>query len=127
MAPYSTRIEHDGATYDLVIRDFEAPRCEPCGEVQLTATADAQIRAALRKVVSLLSAEEIRRNRQELGLTQKALAEHLGAAEATISRWETGSLIQSKAMDNLLRVYFAFPQVRAALMGGSQELGIRID
>jgi transcriptional regulator with XRE-family HTH domain len=57
------------------------------------------------------------------------LAERLGVAEETISRWETGALIQSRAMDNLLRVYFANADVRAALVGGEQDpsLGATVD
>ncbi len=54
-------------------------------------------------------------------LNQQQLAERLGVAPETISRWLNGALIQSRAMDNLLRVYFAFPQVQAALCGASQD------
>jgi transcriptional regulator with XRE-family HTH domain len=54
-------------------------------------------------------------------LSQKDLAERLGVAEATISRWETGAQIQSRALDNLLRVYFAVPEVRSVLRGVEQD------
>jgi hypothetical protein len=52
---------------------------------------------------------------------EKQAAARLGIAEATLSRWMTGSIIQSRAMDNLLRVYFAFPDVRRALSGVEQD------
>ena len=42
-------------------------------------------------------------------------------APETISRWVNGALIQSRAMDNLLRLFFALPEVRDALRGGSQD------
>ena len=42
-------------------------------------------------------------------------------AEATLSRWLTETQIQSRALDNLLRVYFAFPDVRSALLGQKQD------
>ena len=64
---------------------------------------------------------QIKEGRKALGLLQQELAERLGVAEATISRWETGTLIQSRAMDNLLRAYFALPQLRAALRGAEQD------
>ncbi len=127
VGPYSTRVKHDGRSYKLEILDLKAPRCANCGDLQITNAADEQIRVALREKVGLLSPEEIRRNRTELGLTQRALAEHLGTAEATISRWETEALVQSKAMDKLLRLYFAFPQARAALENRSSELGCHIN
>jgi DNA-binding transcriptional regulator YiaG len=60
----------------------------------------------LREQLGLLSAQQIRTNREQLGLTQRGLAEHLVVAVATISRWETGALTQSRAMDRYLRLYF---------------------
>ncbi len=52
---------------------------------------------------------------------QQELAARIGVAEATISRWETGTLIPSRAMDNLLRLSFALPAARAALRGAAQD------
>jgi len=43
------------------------------------------------------------------------MAELLGVAKETISRWETGALIQSRAMDNLLRLFFESEDVRRRL------------
>src|SRR5262249_5932204 len=48
-------------------------------------------------------------------------AERLGVAPETISRWVNGALIQSRAMDNLLRLFFALPEVRDVLRGASQD------
>ena len=45
----------------------------------------------------------------------------MGIAEATLSRWLSETQIQSRAMDNLLRVFFAFPEVRMALSGNVQD------
>jgi len=59
-------------------------------------------------------------------MTQKEAADRLGIAEATLSRWLNETQIQSRAMDKWLRVFFAFPQVRAALdrRGQDPDLGI---
>ena len=58
--------------------------------------------------LGLLSAEQIRLNREQLGLSQRDLANHLGVAVETISRWENGVLTQTRAMDRYLRVYLEY-------------------
>jgi len=52
-----------------------------------------------------------------LGMSQKEAAGQLGIAEETLSRWLNESQIQSRAIDNLLRLFFTFPVVREALSG----------
>jgi transcriptional regulator with XRE-family HTH domain len=69
----------------------------------------------------LLTPEEMRAALERVGITQKEAADRLGIAEATLSRWLSETQIQSRAMDNLLRVFFAFPQVRTALNRDSQD------
>jgi transcriptional regulator with XRE-family HTH domain len=54
-------------------------------------------------------------------MSQKQFARCLGVAEATLSRWLSETQIQSRAMDNLLRAFLAFPQVRAFLGGEIQD------
>jgi DNA-binding transcriptional regulator YiaG len=88
---------------------------------------DEQITEAFRMQLRLLNPAQIWKGRKELGLHHYELAERLGVAEATISRWETGTLIQSRAMDNLLRAYFALPEVRAALRGAGQDPNFGIE
>jgi DNA-binding transcriptional regulator YiaG len=91
-----------------------------------TPFVDAQISQALLKHLRLLLPAQIRAAREALGLQQEELARHLGVAAESLCRWEKGVLIQSRATDNLLRVYFAFPAVRKALVGDAQspDLGI---
>src|SRR5207237_5930376 len=48
---------------------------------------------ALRAEAGLLTPEQIRRQREELGLTQKQLADALQVGESTLSRWETGGAL----------------------------------
>lgn len=123
---YATEVKHDGRLHRLVVDDLTIPVCRKCGEKIFTDSVDEQISQALRSKLRLLSPEQILRGVRDLGLSQKEVAARLRVAEATFSRWVTGSVIQSRAMDNLLRVYFAFPEVRRALTGESQdaELGV---
>jgi putative zinc finger/helix-turn-helix YgiT family protein len=119
--PYTAEVAHDGRSYTIAIPELHVPRCRACGELVFGSSADDQIMDALRAHVRLLKPQQIRNSRKALGLSQQEMAERLGVAEATISRWETGGLIQSRAMDNLLRAYFALPELRAVLLGSGQD------
>jgi putative zinc finger/helix-turn-helix YgiT family protein len=119
--PYTTEVKHDGRTYKLTIPALTIPKCRACGELVFSNSVDDQIVQALRAEARLLTPQQIREGREALGLQSKELAERLGVAKETLSRWETGMMIQSRAMDNLLRAYFAVPEVRAVLRGAEQE------
>ena len=112
---YSTPVEHDGRLYTVALPNLLVPRCGNCGTMVLDEEANRQISAAFRKAAGLLTPEEIRQHRTTLGLTQQALADLLGVAVSTLSRWETGSQIQQRSLDRFLRSFFAFPQLRAGL------------
>src|SRR5205807_6662915 len=87
---YKTTIKHDGHAYAISIPDLEIPTCRKCGAQTFAVGDDDRIIAALRAEVGLLAPEEIQRQRALLGMTQQDLAEQLGVAKETISRWETG-------------------------------------
>jgi putative zinc finger/helix-turn-helix YgiT family protein len=111
---YTTTIKHDGRPCTIRIPDLAIPTCRKCGEQVFTSPEDERIRDALRTHVGLLTSQQIRASRAELGLSQQELAEPLGIAKETISNWESGA-IQSRAMDNLLRLYFESEEVRKLL------------
>lgn len=127
--PYSLQYGYDGRTYTVAIPDLAVPCCTNCGEMVFDTLANRRIDQALRDQIGLLSPEQIRANREALGLTQEQLAASLGIAAATISRWESGYQIQQRAMDRLLRLYFAHPNVRSSLSDEAHlsELGAMID
>ncbi len=113
--PYTTQIDHDGRKYTVIIPDLIVPRCANCGTISLDDEANQQISAAFRKQAGLLSPEQIRSQRLALGLTQQTLAELLGVAVFTLSRWETGAQIQQRSLDRFLRAFFKLPELRQAL------------
>ena len=118
---YGADVKHDGRMHHLTISKMVVPKCGACGELVFSNNTENQIRQALRVHLVLLTPLEIKEGRRELGLKKIALAKRLGVAAETISRWESGALIQSRAMDNLLRVYFAVPEARAVLLGADQD------
>jgi putative zinc finger/helix-turn-helix YgiT family protein len=124
---YTAKVKQDGVIYELHLPDLEIPRCQTCGETVITSAIDEKINDALRSHLRLLTPDHIRKGIEKLGLKQQALAERLGVAPETISRWVNGALIQSRAMDNLLRVYFALPEVREVLQGASQDPALGIE
>jgi putative zinc finger/helix-turn-helix YgiT family protein len=117
---HASQIKHDGRLYTVEVPRLRVPRCGACGELIFDNDADDQIAQALREQLGLLSGDQIRKNREALGLSQRSLAEHLGVAVETISRWENGALTQTRAMDRYLRVYFGVPAARAALVAESE-------
>jgi HTH-type transcriptional regulator / antitoxin MqsA len=123
---YPVEIDHDGRVYAITVHGLKSPLCQECGQVFPDAGANRQLSQEFPRQAKLLTPQQIRRNREALGLTQKQLANIFGFAEATVSRWETGSQFQQRSLDNFLRVFFAFPEVRKALMDAQhvQKLGL---
>ena len=112
---YTTTVEHDGRTYPVEIAALTVPQCGNCQALSIDDEADQQISAAFRRAAGLLAPEDIRQGREKLALTQKQFANLLGVGEATVSRWETGTQIQQRAMDRFLRVCLASPAAVALL------------
>lgn len=85
---------------------FSCPDCQmEVGTLEQTTKMQKTISEAYRRKVGLLTGDEIRENRNRLGLTQKALADKMTIGIASIKRWE-GGIIQSKHMDKALRDVF---------------------
>jgi putative zinc finger/helix-turn-helix YgiT family protein len=118
---YAVDVKHDGQMHHLEIPELTIPKCKACGELVFSNSVDDQIMQALRTKARLLTPEQIRSGRKALGLKSKEFALRLGVAPETVSRWEKGRVIQSRAMDNLVRVYFALPEVRSVLQGDEQD------
>ncbi len=121
---YAIDVRHDGILHSLVIPDLAVPTCHACGERVFTSDVDERVSAALRARLGLLTPRQIQEGIQALGMRPSDLAARLGVATDTVSRWADGAQIQSRAMDNFLRVFFAVPEARAVLTGPGQDPGI---
>lgn len=112
---HPAKMKHDGRTYEVCIPEFSVAKCRACGALHFDLGADRQFRAALRARLRLLTPEQIREYRTRLGLTQQQIADALGIAPETVSRWESGVMIQSRANDRFMRLFFGMPDVREKL------------
>jgi len=112
---YTAKVRHDGRLHTFTVPELKLPVCQACGEAVFTGAADQQILDGLRSHLGLLSPQQMQESLARLGMSQKEAAERLGIAEETLSRWVNEFQIQSRAMDNLLRLFFTFPIVRDAL------------
>lgn len=99
----------------LVEVDFEYEHCTLCGEDLIPADRlDALFRDAVateRARDGLLGSEEIVRLRLDLGLTQRRLERLLGVSPKTVTRWESGTVRQSRMADNFLRLLRDHPEL----------------
>ncbi len=92
----------------LSIKADRFMKCESCGEEYFT---DEQSRVHARRAIDarrraegLLTGEEIQSLRRALMLSQTELEEALGVGQKTVVRWENATAVQSKAVDDVLRL-----------------------
>lgn len=123
---YNTDRSHEGTNYHLEFPRLLVAKCRNCGDVTFDLFTSDQIEDALRVKAGLLMPEDVRSRRIALGLTREELSRRIGYPEDTIGKIEERLLIQSRALDIMLRIYFAFPGVREALNGGipDRNLGL---
>ncbi|MEX2216776.1 MAG: helix-turn-helix domain-containing protein [Phycisphaeraceae bacterium] len=104
---HTMKRNHEGRVYELKVDRLPASKCTACGAVSFNNDSHEATAAALRSELGLLFPNEIREHIESLGLTQRDAAEQLGVAPETMSRWVNGTMIQSRAMDNWMRAFFA--------------------
>lgn len=117
-----SKVGEESFPYDgvrLTVQNFEYSACPVCyEEVVLPAQArtnEARFADAKRAHDGLLTASEIAGWRKRWDLTQQAAAVLLGGGANAFSKYERGEVIQSKAMDLLIRVSDKCEEARALL------------
>jgi HTH-type transcriptional regulator/antitoxin MqsA len=107
--------------HSLVVPDYHVLECDACGEAvvqrESARRAEKMLRDFGRVVDGLLTAADIKRIRRKLDLTQEQMAMVLGGGLKGFARYENGQVIQSRAMDNLLRILDRFPESLDVLPG----------
>jgi len=82
--------------------------CNNCGEAYQTGEQakelDAAVIEARRRHEGLLSGSDIRKIRLSVSLSQAELENALGIGPKTLVRWENNTSIQSKSIDDVLRL-----------------------
>lgn len=88
--------------------DVEYAVCSQCGEEMILPDQikrnDRRIRDAWRKADGLLTGKEIIGLRNHLRLTQQQASKIFGGGANAFSKYERGEIIQSEAMDKLMRL-----------------------
>jgi len=108
-------VRHECTVHSVVVPNLAVLRCSSCGGCSHTNDSELAILHALREHLGFLQPEEIRSRRKALRLRQVDLGEAIGVASESISRWETGALVQSRSSDRILRAYFDLPELRSYL------------
>ncbi|MCO6413346.1 MAG: type II toxin-antitoxin system MqsA family antitoxin [Thiogranum sp.] len=123
------KFEYKGA--ELVVDNFKYSFCNECGTEFVTPkqrrTNDQKLRDKQRLFDGLLQGREIKRIRNSLGLTQHYAAFLFGGGINAFSKYEKGDVVQSVAMDRLLRVTDVVPGVFEALIliSAKQRVSLR--
>jgi HTH-type transcriptional regulator / antitoxin MqsA len=114
---FEVRIEPDesqrnGQSYTV---DVEYSVCRQCGDIVIFSEQikrnDCVLRDAWRKIDGLLTAQEIVALRNKLGLTQQDAAKIFGGGINAFSKYERSEVIQSIAMDKLMRAAIDVPDM----------------
>ncbi len=99
----------------ITISGIEYYKCNQCGEIVFDAAEaekyDKQIIDKHREIEGLLLPSEIKAIREKYGLKQQEFEKILGVSSPSVSRWETGKVIQSKPVDLLMRAYNDSPEL----------------
>lgn len=91
------------AAAELAVR-LPVRRCDRCDFDYLDEAAERLKHEAVCRHLGMLTPQEIRGIRGRLGLSRAALAKLTGIGEASLSRWESGTKIQTPGYDRYLRL-----------------------
>jgi putative zinc finger/helix-turn-helix YgiT family protein len=95
----------------IVVEAVPVLVCPHCGETLYGPEASRLRCQAICRSQGLLTSEQVKAVRERLDMSQSEFARLTGIGVATLSRWERGRLLQTKALDRYLRVLGAFPEV----------------
>ncbi|MGH8162266.1 MAG: type II toxin-antitoxin system MqsA family antitoxin [Gammaproteobacteria bacterium] len=122
---YSDEFSYRGKM--LRVDGLEGYLCDTCGADPVFETqirrGHAKYQDARRRADGLLIGSEIRELRKQLGLTQQQAARIFGGGANAFSKYERGDVMQSVAMDRLIRVCIRHPQLLSEI---AEEEGVNV-
>ena len=90
--------------------DLPVHQCQACDFEFLEQEGERIKHEAVCRHLAVLTSDEIRRIREQYGMTRLSFSKVTGLGVATLNRWENGVLIQSRANDLYLRL-LAMPDI----------------
>lgn len=88
--------------------------CDACGESVHDAddmkASDRALNRLKAEADGLLRPEDVRRIRKRLGLTQRDAGRVIGGGPSAFQKYESGELLTSRALSNLLRILERHPE-----------------
>lgn len=104
----------------LTIKDYVIYECPVCEESIVDRKTLEDTESSLiefrRKVDNLLTPNEIRKIRMSFGYTQEEFGNILGGGKKAFARYENGTITQSRAMDNQLKMLRSNPEILAVIV-----------
>ena len=104
----------------LTIKDYVVYECSVCEESIVDRKTLEDTESSLiefrRKVDNLLTPNEIRKIRMLFGYTQEEFGNILGGGKKAFARYENGTITQSRAMDNQLKMLRSNPKILAVIV-----------
>ena len=100
----------EGERVMVVAEDVPVLVCPACGEPLYGPEAAAVRHEAICRTQGLLCPADVKAIRERFGPGQEDFARLTGIGVATLSRWERGRLLQTRAMDRYLRLLDNLPQ-----------------
>lgn len=103
----SAPLTEDFKGEQITVHDVTRYECPRCHEYVISADQSKkmtkQLYSQYRNRFGLLSPSEIKDIRKKYGWNQTEFERVLGVTSPTVSRWESGRIIQTKPVDNLMR------------------------
>ena len=106
---YKTTVREGSHYKQITIKKLAVEICSNCKEVFLPKESLEKVHSERHQVRGLLSPAELKRLRQDLGLTQTNMSSLLGIGKKSYLRWEKGTSLQSKSMDRYIRLLGLHP------------------
>ena len=97
------RVPFDGSDEDIEV-SVPVIHCLECGAKFTDERAEKARHVAICKHQGLLTPEEVKAVRENMGYSRLEFAKAYGIPTASMERWENGRLIQNKSNDLLLRM-----------------------